>query len=89
MNLLICEKCKRNLIDRYFDKCMYCSHPIPEGQRLSKIEKETIKAKKEQQAEEHRSEHEQFMAKHKESVRRTGDDIGIEDLGSDFGGGNE
>jgi hypothetical protein len=75
MNPLTCKNCSRKFIDRYFDKCMYCGHPIPVEHRLSKSEKDIIKFKKEKQAEEQRDEHERFMAKHKESMRRPSSDF--------------
>jgi predicted ATP-dependent serine protease len=82
MNSLICESCKRKLVDRYFDKCMYCGHPIPERNRLSKSEKDLIRSKKDQLAEEQRKEHEQYMVKRKEFDRKMGGDV----IGGDSGG---
>jgi hypothetical protein len=88
VNSLVCENCKRKLVDRYFDKCMYCGHSIPENHRLSKGEKDLVKSKKEQQTEEQMKEHEQYMARHKKFFRRRGgNDGGVDIDGGDSGEG--
>lgn len=67
---------------------MYCGHPILEGQRLSKDEKDLIRSRREQRAEEQRIEHEKYMAKHKEFMRKKWSDAGAGDSGDCDGGGD-
>jgi hypothetical protein len=66
---------------------MYYGHPISERQRLSKDEKDLIRSRKERDEEERRIEHENYMAKHKEFMRRGGNAVGG-DSGDDGGGGD-
>lgn len=76
-----CEKCNRNLLDKTFDKCMYCGHPMPENQRLSEDAKKEILVEKQQRFEEAEEEH-----RNRKIRRRDGYDF---DGGDYFSGGGD
>lgn len=79
MTIPVCQICSRKLLDRYFDKCMYCGHPIPEDQRLSEAKKEEIASKRTQFAQEEQKRREEERARELDWSRS-----GIGDPGSGF-----
>lgn len=82
-----CQNCRRNLLDRYFDKCMYCGYRISEGQRLSDAEKEVVKLKRAQQVEEQPKLRKQLTTgRNQYTYSSYGDSGGEGFLGGDGGG---
>jgi hypothetical protein len=81
-----CEGCHRKLIDRFFDKCMYCGHVIPESMRLSEDDRNIIQAKKDLKYKKEQEEHAEYMEKHRSIMRghrATGSGDGSGDGGGD------
>ena len=77
-NFVLCTKCKRELKELAFDKCMYCGELIPEEFRLSEVEKQNVLDKKQRNFEEQEVRH----RKKKETDRRRSEEESIHNLNS-------
>ncbi len=79
----LCRKCKRQLIELSFDKCMYCGEALPEHLKLSDEEKKKEIEIKQQNYKQSRKKHENYM---KSLDRKSADHDEAISFFSDFGG---
>lgn len=80
-----CAKCRQKLVDRTFDKCMYCGQPIPENLRLSDEEKNKSLEEKQKRFEENEAAQRENIKRREDRNAGSSDSWWV-DFGSGEGG---